>query len=236
MIEESYSIAKKAYDKTIGIVEGAEYLSREYNINDASAKDYINNFRHMRNGDQYTRTMNGTATRYYLQKIFDDYGYNGLQIALQSVNSHIDYYESLDHGRLNNIRKIHDDFMKIKKQENFYNEHNDEKEEYFNEGKVKQVFINIYERDKDARKKCIEYYGYKCYTCGLVLSNIYGEIAENFIHVHHIIELSSIKKEYIVDPINDLRPLCPNCHAIVHRKSPALSIEELINIINENTK
>ncbi|WP_444659086.1 hypothetical protein ACRQV7_00760 [Caproiciproducens sp. R2] len=34
-------------------------------------------------------------------------------------------------------------------------------------------------------------------------------------------------EEYIVDPIEDLEPVCPNCHAMLHRTAPPLSIEEL---------
>jgi len=44
--------------------------------------------------------------------------------------------------------------------------------------------------------------------------------------------LEDIKDEYEVDPINDLRPVCPNCHAMLHRKKPPLTIEELETIIN----
>ena len=36
--------------------------------------------------------------------------------------------------------------------------------------------------------------------------------------VHHLTPLSEIEEEYEVDPINDLRPVCPNCHAIIHLK------------------
>ncbi len=39
--------------------------------------------------------------------------------------------------------------------------------------------------------------------------------------------ISEIAEEYEVDPVKDLRPVCPNCHAMIHRRSPPLSIEEL---------
>jgi predicted HNH restriction endonuclease len=39
--------------------------------------------------------------------------------------------------------------------------------------------------------------------------------------------LSEIGGEYIVDPVADLRPVCPNCHAVLHRRIPAYSIEEV---------
>ena len=233
LIENVYTIAKRVYcDTDIGLVEGARYLESEFGWTYSSAIGYIRVFDKMINGELYTRTINGNATEYYLQNIFDDFGYDKLQIALKSIEKHIDYYKNL--GPINNIEAIYDVFKRIKKAENIYNEYNDESEEYFNEGKAKRVFVNIYERDKNSRKKCIEYYGYRCFACGLIMTKIYGEIAENFIHVHHLKELSNIKEDYSVDPIKDLRPLCPNCHAIIHRKTPVLSIEELINIIKSN--
>ena len=120
----------------------------------------------------------------------------------------------------------------VPKEKFTYNQFGDEENNGFSEGKVKRISVNRYERDKNARKKCIEHYGYKCDICGIILSDLYGNIAEDFIHIHHIIELSQIREEYTVDPINDLRPLCPNCHSIIHRKTPALSLEELKKRIN----
>jgi 5-methylcytosine-specific restriction protein A len=31
-----------------------------------------------------------------------------------------------------------------------------------------------------------------------------------------------------LDPEADLRPVCPNCHAMLHRTKPAMSVSELI--------
>lgn len=70
-------------------------------------------------------------------------------------------------------------------------------------------------------------YGCQCSVCGVVLSGIYGEIAQGFIHVHHLRQLAEVNAEYEVDPIVDLRPVCPTCHSIIHRKTPPYSIEEV---------
>jgi 5-methylcytosine-specific restriction protein A len=45
--------------------------------------------------------------------------------------------------------------------------------------------------------------------------------------------MSSIGNKYKVDPIKDLRPVCPNCHAMLHQKTPPFSIEEMYNIVNK---
>lgn len=101
------------------------------------------------------------------------------------------------------------------------------------EGMTRKVVVNRYERDRRARKKCIEYYGFDCKVCGSNLENIYGEIGRNFIHVHHRIELSNVKIGYEVNPIDDLIPVCPNCHAMLHKKNPAYTIGELKVILKK---
>lgn len=99
------------------------------------------------------------------------------------------------------------------------------------EGAAVTVIVNRYERDRTARSKCISHYGAICNACGVKLSDVYGRIAEGFIHVHHNKPISAIKVEYTLDPILDLRPLCPNCHAIAHLRQEPYSIEEIKDMI-----
>lgn len=89
--------------------------------------------------------------------------------------------------------------------------------DYLYEGVKEKVVINRYERNPRARKECIDYYGYDCSICGLNFEKEYGELGKGFIHVHHIVPLSEIDEEYVVDPVKDLIPVCPNCHAMIHR-------------------
>ena len=99
------------------------------------------------------------------------------------------------------------------------------------EGLKKAVLVNIYERNPKARQACIDCYGYICTICEFDFEKAYGKLGERFIHVHHLKPISQIGKEYRVDPINDLRPVCPNCHAMLHRGPETLSIEELKNLL-----
>lgn len=99
------------------------------------------------------------------------------------------------------------------------------------EASYKTVKVNVYERNEETRDKCLECHGYNCSICGFDFYTIYGEVGKNFIHVHHIIPLYKINKEYKIDPINDLIPICPNCHAMIHRRKPELSVDELKNHI-----
>ncbi|UMR31331.1 HNH endonuclease [Massilia sp. MB5] len=101
-------------------------------------------------------------------------------------------------------------------------------EEEYPEGAVKTITVNHYERSPEARAACIAHYGVRCVACGFDFEHKYGEIGKAFIHVHHVVPLSETKVAYKVNPINDLRPVCANCHAMLHRSTPALSIAQLI--------
>ncbi len=109
-----------------------------------------------------------------------------------------------------------------------------EEDKLFTEGSIKKVTVNQYERNSKARKKCIEKHGYNCKVCGMSFEKIYGKIGKGFIHIHHIKPLAGIGKEYELNPIKDLVPVCPNCHAMLHTYDPPLSVEELNNILEKN--
>ncbi len=99
-------------------------------------------------------------------------------------------------------------------------------EQYW-EGALHRISVNAYERDPRARQACLQHYGKSCSICSFDFEAIYGEIGKGFIHVHHLRQLSEIGETYEVDPLHDLIPVCPNCHAMLHKQSPAYSIDEL---------
>lgn len=95
------------------------------------------------------------------------------------------------------------------------------------EGALRRIFVNAYERDPRARQACLQHHGNSCSICGFDFEETFGEIGKGFIHVHHLRQLSEIGKAYAVDPLHDLMPVCPNCHAMLHKQVPAYSIDEL---------
>jgi 5-methylcytosine-specific restriction protein A len=95
------------------------------------------------------------------------------------------------------------------------------------EGARKQIRVNAYERDRRARRDCLKHYGLGCAVCGLVFEQIYGELGKGFIHVHHLRPLALCDSAYTLSAVEDLRPVCPNCHAMLHHSGKVLSIEEL---------
>lgn len=101
---------------------------------------------------------------------------------------------------------------------------------YF-EGATRSIRVNAYERSRDGREACIRHHGVNCAVCGFNFERTYGTAAAGFIHVHHLRPLAVIGEEYVLDPVADLRPVCPNCHAVIHRKEPPYSIEEAQTMI-----
>lgn len=65
----------------------------------------------------------------------------------------------------------------------------------------------------------------------LSMKQVYGVVGEGIIHVHHVKPLSKIRKGYHVDPVVDLRPVCPNCHAVLHSEDPAITVAKLRGLL-----
>lgn len=97
----------------------------------------------------------------------------------------------------------------------------------YREGATTVIRVNAYERNPQARQRCLKRYGFACRVCEMSFNQQYGEIGDGFIHVHHLRPLSTIGEDYAVDPIEDLCPICPNCHAMLHSQNPPLSIDDL---------
>ncbi len=102
------------------------------------------------------------------------------------------------------------------------------------EGSPEEIFSKKYERNAKARKKCLEYHGTACKVCGIDFAKAYGQEFAGKIEVHHIVPICQIGEEYEVDPINDLVPVCPNCHTALHsKKNGVYTIEELKQLRNQ---
>lgn len=95
------------------------------------------------------------------------------------------------------------------------------------EGALVRVMANKYERNQNARKECVKKKGYRCLVCGLDFEETYGEMGRDFIHVHHVVPISSIGKEYELNVDKDLVPVCPNCHYMLHRADPPYTVQQL---------
>lgn len=102
----------------------------------------------------------------------------------------------------------------------------------FVEGAVIQITINAYERNARARAACIRAHGTTCTACGFDFGATYGPVAAGYIHIHHLRPLAMIQEEYDLDPVADLVPVCPNCHAVIHlRRENPYTIQEIRELL-----
>ncbi|REL33616.1 hypothetical protein DYD21_09415 [Rhodohalobacter sp. SW132] len=100
----------------------------------------------------------------------------------------------------------------------------------FIEGNARNILQTSYERSTEAREVCLKHHGFSCKVCDFNFEEKFGEVGKGFIHVHHRNQISETGGEYEVDPISDLIPVCPNCHAMIHSKRPAFTVEQIRNI------
>ena len=95
----------------------------------------------------------------------------------------------------------------------------------FIEGRRILAFGTRSERSLEARQECIKHHGLSCVVCGFDFKKRYGKLGCGFIHVHHIDPLASGERE--VDSKKYLRPVCPNCHCMLHRGEELLTPKQL---------
>lgn len=118
---------------------------------------------------------------------------------------------------------------------NDYNQGESGSLESYWEGNKKKVFTTVFERNSQLRERAVAIHGLSCVVCSFNFEEKFGDWGAGFIHIHHLNPISDGKgTQKEVNPSTDLVPVCPNCHAMIHRKkSKTLDIEELKAIYND---
>lgn len=103
------------------------------------------------------------------------------------------------------------------------------KERYV-EGRLIDVAMQRRERSSAARRACLEAYGFSCFACKANLKALYTGLSVEVIHVHHEEPLSASNGERAFDPVKTMKPVCPNCHAVIHSRTPPYSVAEVASM------
>lgn len=234
-VENVYHLAKKVHANELTWQDATSRAVAFGGMSQASAHNFVQNYRFMREGKEYTRTMSVDATEVFLRMILADFGGAEFIKAVDAVKKHVAYYEAQPNGGRQPamLQMLSHLEAQVGSRTGLNDLYPDEiqNERRLVEGAKKAVVVNAYERNPVARRKCLEHYGCTCSVCLFRFADKYGDLGADYIHVHHEIDLAEIGEEYEVDPINDLKPVCPNCHAMLHQKRPAYTIEELKRII-----
>lgn len=100
-------------------------------------------------------------------------------------------------------------------------------QELFDEGFRIEIVKEATQRNSSLIAKAKKHYPTSCSICEFDFGKTYGPHGEGFIEMHH---LSPISKGERKSRIKDLKPVCANCHRMLHRGKEVLSIEELKEI------
>jgi hypothetical protein len=101
----------------------------------------------------------------------------------------------------------------------------------FAEGERSQRESTFFRRNPRLREEAIKHHGLRCIACGLDFGERYGSVATGYIEIHHLNPLAERRDAAAGKPLmtllDDVKPLCANCHRVVHRRQPPMSIAEL---------
>ena len=98
--------------------------------------------------------------------------------------------------------------------------------ENYQEGQRAKAEITLTVRNPKLVAATKKKYGFDCQVCGFNFERTYGDLGKGFIEAHHIAPIHT-SNEVRTTSVNDMRVLCANCHRMVHRTTPPLTIDEL---------
>lgn len=218
-LQKVYSLGCSFAINQLKLSEALEVLVGSLDMNQTSATNYMRNFEAFNEGKVYKRAMSALSYEIFLARFYEDLPSSEFELIIKSVELHLEYRWSKSKAKHLEVRSLVDSY-KIKLASPvvspIYPDEVHEQPTEFTEGSIKQVTVNAYERNPKARAACIAKYEAICWVCDFNFEAIYGAIGKGFIHVHHKIDIATVGESYQVDPINDLIPVCPNSHAMLH--------------------
>ncbi|MCI5076810.1 HNH endonuclease [Oricola sp.] len=107
-------------------------------------------------------------------------------------------------------------------------------DQVFEEGERRRLEATYLARSSALVRQAKTEYGFRCMCCEFDFESFYGEIGEDFIECHHIDPLTGREGKSMPTSIKDLTVLCSNCHRMVHRVDPCLTVAELRERIAQN--
>lgn len=101
----------------------------------------------------------------------------------------------------------------------------------FDEGLKHEIIKEVTYRNPKIVALAKVQHGTICDICKFDFGKTYGSHGEGFIEMHHLYPINKGSRK---TSIEDLRPVCANCHRMLHKGKRVLSIEELLEIYNQN--
>ena len=101
------------------------------------------------------------------------------------------------------------------------------------EGQLSTRTVEYRSRSQQLRNRAVQFYSrcgsIACVACSFEFEKAYGAIGSGHIHIHHLKPVSFMRGEplNIECALQNVRPLCANCHQMAHTKTPPLPMEQL---------
>lgn len=227
----AFRVAVDFYHGRIRLTDGSAYLHEAYMLNIASARDYLNDFKCMMNGQVFHRAMSADAVDYFFDQIAREFGLSALQNAVKATDLHIHYYEGLGKGRLYKLRDVCDKYRKNLEAV----VHTNELEKQFQqqvadsiklqpEARLKrlanaptkpkemQVTTSVFIRNPDVVAQVLHRANGICEACLQPAPFFKKSDGLPYLEVHHKIRLADTGD----DSVENALALCPNCHRKFH--------------------
>ncbi|TGC09458.1 HNH endonuclease [Methanolobus halotolerans] len=81
-------------------------------------------------------------------------------------------------------------------------------------------------KQKKANSDC------RCEACGMRYEEVYGEIGKDYIIAHHLEPIGD-RDENTKTRLDDIALVCSNCHDMLHRTNPPMSVQDLKIILTD---
>ncbi len=103
----------------------------------------------------------------------------------------------------------------------------------FEEGQRLVRERSYFKRNPQLVRAAKERHNYVCQACYFQFKDKYGELGDDYIECHHMNPLSerTNSEKIVKTSLDEVTVLCSNCHRMIHRTSPAMSLERLKSIV-----
>lgn len=232
-VEASCRIASAVYAGSITTTEGIDELVSKHQVNRATAHDFIYDYKRLTQGKLFQRAMSAQAMTYFIEEIASTHGMSGLANAIESLWSHIHYYEGHTKTTMHKMRSVVTGFesrlpkpglrrltdvqadLAHQVAQSLSDSTDARNKRLITACKVPQrieVRTTIYIRNPDVVAAVLDRADGFCERCKSQAPFIRVSNGTPYLEVHHRIQLADGGE----DSTDNAIAICPNCHRELH--------------------
>lgn len=224
-------IAKRVFDGQMKKAEGIALLTSDHGLNEATAGDFINDYKYLLEGKVFHRAMSAPAMRYFIEQIAEDRGERGQANAVKGLRAHIEYYEGHYKTTMHAMRSVADDFEVMHKSSRTKDELENDllkaveiSSQRSQEERLRRlasastkpskliVQSTVFIRNPDVIAQTLLRAAGKCEECKSDAPFRRKRDGTPYLEVHHRVRLANGGQ----DSVENAVAICPNCHRRSH--------------------